>query len=77
MTTRWYRVGLLALNAVAAALVAVTQWGPGIGFYPSPELVGLLTMLGNGIIVLLRQISDPTTPTLPSKGPVVLPPPGP
>lgn len=60
--TRMYRVALVALNAVGAALVAVTQWGPGIDL--SPEIIALITMAGNGLIVLLRQIGDPSTPTL-------------
>lgn len=62
MQTRLYRVALVVLNAVGAALVAVTQWGPGIGL--TPEVIALLTMAGNGLIVLLRQIGDPETPTI-------------
>jgi|CXWL01.1.fsa_nt_gi hypothetical protein len=64
MQTRLYRVALIVLNAAGAALVAVAQWGPGIGL--SPEAIALITMLGNGLIVLLRQIGDPSTPTRPA-----------
>lgn len=63
MQTRLYRIALLILNAAGAALVAVAQWGPGIGL--SPETIALITMLGNGLIVILRQLGDPSTPTIP------------
>ena len=62
-TTKLYRVALVLVNAVGAALVAATQWGPGVSL--TPGVIGLLTMAGNGLIVLLRQIGDPTTPTIP------------
>ncbi len=65
--TRIYRIVLLALNAAGAALMAVAQWGPGIGL--SPEAIGLIAMAGNGLVVILRQLFDPATPTRPSATP--------
>ena len=70
MKTKLYRVLLLAANAAAGLLLLVDKFGPGIGL--TPNYIGLIDAGLNVLIVLGRQISDPTTPTLPAK-PAVLP----
>jgi len=67
MKTRLYRVVLLAVNALAAAALGAHEWGPGVGL--SPEVIGILAVVANALIVLVRQVGDGGTPTLPPRAP--------
>ena len=66
MQTKLYRVALIAFNLATAIVGSITAWGPGIGL--DLETIGLITTVGNIVIVVARQIQDATTPTIPSTG---------
>ena len=61
MQTRLYRVGLIIWNTVALSLLVTSQ------AYDVPNAIalGVITTIGNLVIVGWRQIGDGTTPTLP------------
>ncbi len=63
MKTKVYRVALVAFNVASAVVGSITAWGPGIGL--DLATIGLITTAGNIIIVVLRQVLDQTTPTIP------------
>jgi len=63
MQTRFYRVALIVVNVATAILGSITAWGPGIGL--DLAQIGMITTVLNIAIVIARQVSDVTTPTLP------------
>ena len=65
MKTRVYRIALVAFNLAAALLGSIQQWGPGVGL--TLAQIGVATTIGNLVIVAVRQVLDPTTPTIPPK----------
>ncbi len=71
MKTRLYRVALVIASAVGSAVVLVQNAGDLTD--PTVQATLLFAVI-NLVIVAIRQIGDPETPTLPSAGPVVLPP---
>lgn len=69
--TKLYRVLLWGAQIGTVAMLAADRFGPGIGL--TAWDIGVIDAAATGLITLGRQISDPSTPTLPSAGPVVLP----
>lgn len=63
MRTTWDRVAHILITAGAVALVAIDQFGPGFGL--TPAQIATAAVVINGIVAIVRQITDPTTPTLP------------
>ena len=61
--TRLYRVALIVVNLGGAIAGGLTQWGPGLGL--DAAQIGMILTAVNILIVLARQITDSTTPTLP------------
>lgn len=66
MQTRAYRVALVAFNLATALLGSITAWGPGVGL--DLAAIGIITTIGNLVIVAVRQVLDPATPTAITKG---------
>lgn len=67
MKTKAYRVALVILNAIGAAVVLVQNAGDLTD--PTVQVTLLFAVIGV-LVVAWRQIQDPTTPTLPSNGPL-------
>lgn len=67
VNTRIYRIVLIAFNLATAVVGSITAWGPGIGL--DLPTIGVITTIGNTVIVLCRQILDPSTPTIPGVPP--------